>query len=66
MTRLTDADRNRIADRQALLDFRLYVRPADKSWWADIAQDGEHLAGPFETEDEATAALESTGACHVH
>lgn len=42
---------------QEEIDARLYTRPQDRSWWADVAQDGEHLAGPFATEAEAATAL---------
>ena len=47
----------RLTDEE--IDARLYTRPADKTHWADVAQDGENLAGPFSTEAEARAALES-------
>jgi hypothetical protein len=39
---------------------RLYWRPADRTWWADVAQNGEDLAGPFDTEAEAAATLLAT------
>lgn len=39
---------------------RLYHRPSDKSHWADVAQDGVNLAGPFATEREAELALEAS------
>jgi hypothetical protein len=62
------ADHDRCeADRRSELGARLYtsaINPGDLSdrgvyWFADIARDGETLAGPFETEEHAMAALEA-------
>jgi len=47
-------------DRRAELMQRVFVVPADGSHWADVERDGEHLEGPFETEDQAVAVLEAS------
>lgn len=39
------------------INARLYRRPSDASWWADLG--GEELAGPYATKREAEVEVEA-------